>query len=140
MRQRLSSLARDKARGDAANTSSFVPTSVDDDWRNRLPHAQNRYKGQLGQLNLVERARQKVLQEREDAEERKREEQEKKARERAFLDELAERNRELIRTSTSVELGAEGVLKRREKESKERQRYAEQQEIRDHRRALREKR
>lgn len=121
MKGRLAALPPGKVPDEVANASSFVPTSVEDDsWRDRLPHTKNRFKGQMSQLNLIERARQKVLQERLEADEQKRLEAEKKEREKAFLDELAERNRQRVNTGERVEVGKEGILKRREKEMKER--------------------
>lgn len=58
---------------------------------------------------------------------------------KAFLDDLVQRNRQLVKPA-SVEVGQEGLLKRREKEEKEMQRYHEIKQMRDERRALRDKR
>lgn len=101
----------------------------------RLPHSQNRFKGAFSHLDLFQKAKEQLEREKAEKEAAERAAAEKKERDAAYMKELAEKNKRLVKPASQKDL-----LKRREEERAAAQRAEELRQLREHRKELRDKR
>ena len=77
-----------------------VQTTMDEDPKLRLPHSKNRFKGEFSNLDLFRRAKEALLKEKMEREQKEAEITMKKQNEKEYMTALMERNRQLVKPSS----------------------------------------